>query len=451
MDITKLKDFISRQTARRIQTYTTSETRLYKARYIDPLTLNFKLMIDWDRVDGLLASEINPNTNQPNINSALNYLNRIGEVERHDILELWIHNFKKLVRDYDFLLQSVEGIDAITNQKPGNMFTEGDKLSFNFNETSDMRIQSLITTYRHIWYDDVRMVEVLPENLRLFDLSVLIYAGGYYNMGIYDEYDIFGDVPLIACGNNNEKQIFPTLRKLSDEYFNEKTKEHNFSYHLINVEGCQFNSEDNGKKFFETLTNEQGNEIIKNTMVMNYKFGEFSAIFNNLFGPNNLADGLATISNINNNEKGNYWSRLKSALKTESDDFLSNVKCRSLDYSKLLGPLQNIVEMVAPENVAKALGNMGDKGFTALEDIAFSQITKLGNIVMSNLPTDLMSSLKNLNVVANDKNRVKTMEFEGTKSEAFTSEDGNISTVSSDNSITGVTFEDNNIYDRDGF
>ena len=95
----------------------------------------------------------------------------------------------------------VEGLEVIQNRKPGHVFTEEDKLNIIIRETVDMRVQSLINDYNHIWYDHVRGVEVLPQNLREFDMFIMLYDVNYYNTMLYD----IDNDELSGIDYNNDK------------------------------------------------------------------------------------------------------------------------------------------------------------------------------------------------------------------------------------------------------
>lgn len=263
--------------------FITSEVRAYLAKYADPLTLCFKLLIDFDKPYGLFAAE-------ENVNSALGYLKRIGDVVRYEMLKHWIEVFKLFVRNYDFLILNCDGLDTIINIKPGDSFTENDKITLTIRETSDMFIQAILTQYRQIWYDNNRGVEILPANLRRFDIKFLVYNAGYFNMGLYDQTTSNNLTDLDV-----DTLIYPTIKKLSEGNFQE-TGPFKFNHHLISIYDASINNEESGKSFFASINNEMQGDYVKNTMVFNFRFANYSGMFYNTFGNFDFTKTLAMLA-----------------------------------------------------------------------------------------------------------------------------------------------------------
>lgn len=284
--------------------YETSEQRAYNGLFDDPLSLNFKLLIDFDNNEGLFASEDNKN-------SALAYLKRIGETVRFEMLKHWIDVFKNFIKEKDYLILDCTGLDLIQNAKAFEQFIEEETtIEFKIRETSDMFIQSLITTYRNIWFDNQRGVEVIPVNLRRFNLNVLVFSAGYYNMLFYDDLEeekgqnITGQVV-------HEKITFPTARKLNDNTFKNLMSQ-KYNHVLYTIEGASINFE-SGKSFIETVSNEPGGEMVMNNMIFNFQMAQFTGRFNNIMGDFNFLDLLTLMAAQNNatNKIKNSFTELK--------------------------------------------------------------------------------------------------------------------------------------------
>jgi len=345
--------------------FITPEIKNYSGTFNDPLVLNFKLMIDYDKPYGLFADE------KKNINSALAYLSRIGETVRHDMLVKWIELFQDFIKNYDYLILECSGIDEIVSKKIGDMFTGEDKVTIKIRETNDMRFQTLLTTYRHIWYDNVRQVEVIPVNLRRFDVGILIYNAGYYNMGLYDS--------LNSNLSENEKiqtKMFPTLKKLT-KGFVDNAKTYGFNHHLIILGDAQINNEESGKSFFETLTNEPSDESISNTLSLNYRFASYKGIFNNILGEFDfvkiLADAAAFDSNSNKVKTNPLQKRDVNLNFDNGKDMKPSLK----DYLKLVGSLGKNVAIDEFNKIKKSPGKYLEKysGKDTAIGNAFSSVT----------------------------------------------------------------------------
>jgi len=132
--------------------------------YGDPTYLSFFFLFDWY------------SANSPLFNgTAEKYLRDFcGETHRADNLVLFIKYLKRINTEMPWFFQSIEGLN--TAHEYGD-FTESyrgvDKeLTISCLETVDFTMAGLLNIYRNICYDFDRMVEVLPANLREFDLYV---------------------------------------------------------------------------------------------------------------------------------------------------------------------------------------------------------------------------------------------------------------------------------------
>lgn len=407
----------------------TSEMRAYMAKFSDPLNLNFKLMVDFDKPSGLFADEYKYT------DSALAYLKRIGENERYNMLLKWISVFKTFIRSFDFLILEVEGIDEIINHKAGDMYNDDAKISLIIRETSDMLCQSLLTTYRHIWFDDIRCVEVLPSNLRKFDLNILIFNSGYYNLAIYDsvETNFFNKLSnSVADPDAYQKKMFPTIKKLSDKYFVPNANKYDFNHHLIMLKSVSINNEESGKSFFSTLSNEMSGDGVKNNMVLNFRFATYKGNFNNIFGEFDFVSllAIAAVENKrmsilseselrkemslagNNTEPymtkteqtrakfSEYFKNTGESFKSTGTDIVNVLKKKPADYSnKYFGPTSTIgsaIEtMTDPTMLSKIARNTFDLGITYAEDkFANAFVSKINNLVLNNFSENFVDVYK---------------------------------------------------------
>jgi len=397
----------------------TSEMRSYMSKFSDPLNLNFKLMVDYDKTSGLFADE------DKYKDSALAYLKRIGENERYNMLLKWISVFKKFIKGFDFLIQEVEGIDEIINHKTGDMYTDDAKITVTIRETSDMLCQSLLTTWRHIWFDDIRCVEVIPINLRRFDLNILIFNSGYYNLAIYDDVEtqFFNGLSNSVKNNDDyQKKMFPTIKKLSDKYFIENANKYDFNHHLIMLKSVLINNEESGKNFFSTISNEMSDEGIKNSITFNFKFATYKGNFNNIFGEFDFVSllAIAAVENKrmsimtsaelnkemslagNNTEPymtaeaktkakfSDYFKNTNETFKQIGIDTLNELKSKPAEYTNnFFGPNSTIgsaIETITdPSLLANMTKNTIDLGITYIEDKYINGfVSNINSLVMNN-------------------------------------------------------------------
>lgn len=453
------------------------EYRALTYKFSDPLSLCFKLLIDWDKPSGLLA-------NESNVNSALAYLKRIGELNRYELLKKWIEVFGVLVRNYDFLLMEVEGLDQVMNSNPNHMFTGNDeeKITLNFRETKDMLVQSLISMYRSIWFDDVRCVEVLPSNLRKFDISILIYSAGYYNMFLYD---VMTEADMTDTNINIDRQVLPTLRKLSDDYFYAKNPNGlGFNNILINFGSCEILVTESGKNFISKVSNEMSDDMVMNDISFDFKTASHIGAFNNIFGNFNITELLAlsaaqdrannedleevlygdmvrtnkkltykdTVKAVKSNVK-NYLSTAKTALKTVFQEELERVKAKPDQYlNALLSPLSPVgnafMKLTDANEMANMVKNTADLGIQKIDDFANDKIAKINNLVLRNFSDNFIDIYKNY--FADDKQSSNIGLIQNDK-KTETANGVYYNAQQADTVEKGIKFSNDNIYNRRGF
>lgn len=428
--------------------YISSVDRTYLGKYIDPLNLNFKLLLNFSRSYGLLADESNEN-------SALAYLNRIGDDVRYQQLKNWIGVLKILNQEYDFLLMDVEGLDLVLNQKPQNLHLEDDdKFNLIFRESSDMMVQSIITTYRHIAYDDKRRVEVLPANLRKFDASILVFSAGYFSMGLYD--DIDAAEPLI------EQIMFPTKRKLNDmSYVNPMANK--FNHLLFNFNSCQINIEESGKNFLENISNTPGGDIVMNNLSMNFKFSNYKGRFNNIMGDVDFVGLLALMAAQNkavtsNNSaietlKKSFGDKLKDSANSLKKSTLKTLETKSQNQLKKIksnsSPIGDLMSKMTVKHAESLIKNTLDVGINYFENTFINNpLTQVNNLLFQNFSNDLIGVYNNATNQGKVNKNVKLIDNE-TQGNALSGQgydvQGRLVTPNA------ITFGVDNVYTRSGF
>ncbi len=242
------------------------------ADFADPLHMNFKFMINTNKPFGLFAPK-------SNINSAEAFLERVGEDLRCKLLVEWKKQFLTFIKDYEFLLMSIDGLGEIYAVKQGDAYI-GSEITLTVRETIDMKLQSLLTTYRYIWFDDDRGCEVLPKNLRQFDIVVVTYASGYYDPAFYN--DILPDMDSFA----EQWQHLTSIDK------------YNFNSTMFYIANSELLVDKSGKSMFEDISNEHSGDMVKGGLVFEYKFATVTGNYANTFGKYTLANMFAIYSAI---------------------------------------------------------------------------------------------------------------------------------------------------------
>jgi hypothetical protein len=380
------------------QEYVTSELRALTMRtYHDPLVLSFKVIFDYSKEYGLLSDETN-------VDSALAYLKRIGETARYTMLKQWISIWKTFWSQYDFLIQQVDGLAVVENWKPQDNFNESEKVVFQIRETADMMFTGLMATYRQIWHDDIRVVEVLPANLRRFDMTILVYNSSYYNPLIYD-------IPYGSTINTEnipieqiEQVVFPTARKLSDQQFSLDTTAQQFNHMMYKFGDVNINTDETGSQFASSIQNEQSGTPLMQNLSLNFRFANYSGRFNNTMGnvnfatllsmmsAQNRASSLSTATQAANNS---LLSKLETSViqqgKAAITDTVNIVKNTLLTKNVFIG---NIINSFTAETAQSLTSQLFGLGITYAQNaLVVNPLAKLNNILMNNF-SSLINSLE---------------------------------------------------------
>jgi hypothetical protein len=425
------------------------EIRALTLPYTDPLYLNFKLMINTTKSYGLFADAENKN-------SAEWYLINTDDEARANLLKVWKTHFLTYLKEFEFLVMGCEGLGEIFNHKQGDIYTDSDKINFNIRETIDMKFQSLLTMYRQIWFDDTRGVEVLPINLRRFDIIILLYSAGYYYAPLYEAnmseqvknataktYDTalgekidkfsFNDVvpdkykPDVS-GDDLDNPIFtvlPTIGKIMRlEQHKTKVEKYDMNAMMFYIADCSIDMENSGKDFFGSIMNDNTSEMVKNNLSLNFRFAYVNGSFNNIFGKLNIPTMLAIIDATdkkNNKNFGktmaNFGKQIVSSAVDMGDQLLDELKSKPAKYiDALIGPnsyLGNALNtMTDPSYLPKMVKSFVDLGISKIEDkFIYSNIANLQDFLKNNFSFTFLDMYNNYMIHnVNEGNTVKYQE-----------------------------------------
>ncbi len=161
----------------------------------NPSALFYKIIFYFNKENGLLGtdkileSEITEfdkdyklsNSNNYR-NTAYNYLLLNNEVERAFLLKKFIYLLSNINSNTPWYFQEVSGIESAIERK---IFSEGEvkldekprQLSIKcLNDSMDNRIGTLLDLYRSVCYSYDKRKEIVPANLRKFNMGILIFS-----------------------------------------------------------------------------------------------------------------------------------------------------------------------------------------------------------------------------------------------------------------------------------
>ena len=148
--------------------------------------------IDWFNggSSGLLAPTWldNPTGDYYKYNSAWAYLKSNYEEERADALVKFVSLLSQISSESPWYFQSISGVDEALTREKWTVNEDRKKISIKcMNDPVDHRIESLLSLYRSIVWSHSRKCEILPANLRKFDMGMFVFSGLFNGLIVNDQ------------------------------------------------------------------------------------------------------------------------------------------------------------------------------------------------------------------------------------------------------------------------
>lgn len=148
-----------------------------------PAWLYFKLFFKFDSAYGLLGGIMKSSNGQKFAanNTAIQYLTRnINKTNdniegRRKALVKFVRSLSYISSNAPWFFKSVKDVNNALNMNLSNLTAEKSIEIECSEEAIDLRLLTLMDFYKYAAYDAVNQKEVLPENLRKFDLDIVIF------------------------------------------------------------------------------------------------------------------------------------------------------------------------------------------------------------------------------------------------------------------------------------
>lgn len=159
-----------------VDIYTQQQTRVTSTYMEDPTVIGFNLWFYFS--DLPLGTNKTPSplfSEQPGSDSAILYLDNIGESERSKSLKDFKERMRLLALDTPYYFQTIEGLSGINKFNPTNPFRGFDrKLVINTLESVDLRVSAMIAKYQQAVYDFEFHRQMVPQNLLYFSFYLML-------------------------------------------------------------------------------------------------------------------------------------------------------------------------------------------------------------------------------------------------------------------------------------
>ena len=388
----------SRQSFRKIS----SEKDDYFSHLDLPTTKYFKILFYFDNGDsnaetmgykstGLLAPTWLNNTLKEEdyymYNSAWSYLKMNGEDERANLLEKFVNLLSNINSKSPWYFSELSGLDAALERKQpmeNNFIFEDQRKSITIKclpDALDNRIGTLMDLYRAVVWSWQTKREIIPSNLRKFDMALYIF----------DQ---------------------PTIPFIATEY--------NSSYKYIEFHNCEFDY-NSAKTPYGTLSNAEGSQMMYD---INILFDDcYETRYNDVFGRMvgdlirlDVDPGAVQTSEKNVKEKYADGTERDTGKKTStSKEVGSEYKYSENNYSDQTSDFKNLIGTIYKYDPETELKNARLEGYPnrvyakgliggALTEIVGSAVdwaqSKIKSAVLGNLYTfsltDIRDQLKGL-------------------------------------------------------
>lgn len=279
--------------------------------------------------------------------SAADYLARIGAPARQAYLEVFINLLYRLQNEAPWYFQGISGLGEFYKIDPAINYRGKDKvITVDCLETIDMRMSLLADLYRNIAFDMQNMREVLPVNLRTFNMAVHVLEFRRFNttFGIISD-QIQGDRPV--KGQDRQQAAIDAQRR--------------------------------------NVFNRGGSALFTGT------FDNLNSIVNNV---NNISGGI--FNNLNSSSAGDPNLSLQSAFEAISVQTFFLKECEFDFFSESPGYLDNVSVKEIPEASHRfkiKAGKVQKTGYYSFYNYVVSEYAKYSKLNSGEITTALGRTL----------------------------------------------------------
>ena len=252
------------------------------SRYNDKGMFFYRLFFNFNTGYGLFGSILKDSINQTieEGNTAWQYLtNNIGSKRFSDRYRNVLYNKRESLVEFTKLLnyisnespwffESISGLKDATKLEFDNIVKKEDpSFSVKFNpDAIDMRVGTLLDLYKDACFDYTNSKEVIPENLRKFDMSIILFNPPIQgvNINYKNRYENTRTNPI---SNTSEEGFVVGYTHKEDQFINTKFKKtysdffnaNGMSFKCLIFKNCEFVLKEMSS-FPDTITNSTGFE-----------------------------------------------------------------------------------------------------------------------------------------------------------------------------------------------
>lgn len=261
----------------------------------DPGFFYFKVFFKFDTQHGLFGGLLNDADFMSSVNSAAKFL-FVGKdqyaylkpIERIDALFKFSSILSYISSSAPWYFTSVTGLDEALVPTL-NEFSKERVIEIGIApDAIDMRLSTLLSLYKFACFDDITNKEIIPENLRKFDMSIVIFAAPikHLHTSMLANYTDFADLSILNVNSLNSQKSFEYKKMDPERTLNGKWG-NVMSFKMITLKNCEFMIDSLGSIIPNNVTNDRpfqlgGTSIkIKYDKAYDYTMNEF---YSTMFG-----------------------------------------------------------------------------------------------------------------------------------------------------------------------
>lgn len=233
--------------------------------FSDPGYFYFKLFFRFDTQHGLFGGILNDKSPDDSHNGALKYLmymslddekwyKSLVPKDRYYALKRFTKILSYINCNAPWFFKSIKGLSKAGEPIIGD-FSKDRTIEIECNQDAiDMRLTTLMDLYKFVCYDDFSNKEILPDNLRKFDLLVMVFNTPIKTLHTAIKHQNGGTRDYPYKGTNTFKT------NISDT----------MSFKLFEFNGCEFDTSSLGSMIPDDMNNEAPFPIGKGTLTIKY-------------------------------------------------------------------------------------------------------------------------------------------------------------------------------------
>lgn len=389
----------------------------------EPGWFYFKIFFRFDTHTGLLGGLLNEERffggiyQQTNISydSAVRYLTINASHYSKLDMEGRINTLRKFGSALSFInghapwfFNSIEGLDKAASTEMTQPMKDRTITIGLRQDAVDMRLSTLVDLYKYACFDYVNMKEVVPQNLRQFDMTVVLFH-----------------TPLrwYHTGMQTMKRGTFSYKSLSDDDMSNR-----MSYKMFTFKGCEFDLNSLGSVYSSEMKNESAFGLAGNKININYKrvyqhtfneWGQFMIGDDGVYYDGIVTKKLATIKkpeNAHDTEEGDD-NKVTVGMNTQQLRMAAIEDVRAYPYyynpgAQIFKPLVDATEarinwMMRQIQPKAILGNIYVNDCSPESDYYKMKLTKLKNSSIPDIENALTTDQKM------DLIRQKVKKFKG--------------------------------------